>query len=163
MRPTVRSEETSTTETVALSDSLQMGVMTERKRTEVTVPQSEVTLTIRTDSLAHLPEGAVYRAHEGQASVEVSHLSATATEPERIVVYATCDSLLLMCEEYERTVWQLNERIHRMQENIQKRAEQQIAQNEARIKTLTRGFVTGLLVGMVAICVLLIIGIIKRH
>lgn len=129
----------------------------------MTVPQSEVTLTIRTDSLALLPDGAVYRAHDGQASVEVSHLSATATEPERIVVYATCDSLLLMCEEYERTVWQLNERIHQLQENIRKRLEQQIAQDEARLKVRAKGFLQGLLAGVVAICVLIIIGIIKRH
>ena len=95
--------------------------------------------------------------------MEVSHLSATATEPERIVVYATCDSLLLMCEEYERTVWQLNERIHQLQENIRKRLEQQIAQDEARLKVRAKGFLQGLLAGMVAICVLIIIGIIKRH
>lgn len=126
------------------------------------MPQSEVTLTIRTDSLALLPDGAMYRAHDGQASVEVSHLSATATEPERIVVYATCDSLLLMCEEYERTVWQLNERIHQLQENSQTRLEQQIAQDEARLKDWTKGFLWGLLAGMAATCVLIIIGIIKR-
>lgn len=78
-------------------------------RTEpVTVPKSEVTLTIPTDSLRRLPVGASYTDRSGQASVKVGRRAATATEPEYIYVYATCDSLQLQCERYERTIRNLH-------------------------------------------------------
>ena len=65
---------------------------------------SMVTLTIATDSLRRLPAGASYSERSGQASVKVTRRAATATEPEYIYVYATCDSLQLQCERYERTI-----------------------------------------------------------
>ena len=78
-------------------------------RTEpVKVPMSAVTLTIATDSLRSLPAGASYSERSGQASVKVSRKAATATEPEYIYVYATCDSLQLQCERYERTIRNLH-------------------------------------------------------
>lgn len=78
-------------------------------RTEpVTVPMSAVTLTIPTDSLRLLPVGASYTDRSGQASVKVGRRAATATEPEYIYVYATCDSLQLQCERYERTIRNLH-------------------------------------------------------
>ena len=74
-------------------------------RTEpVKVPMSAVTLTIATDSLRSLPAGASYSERSGQASVKVSRKAATATEPEYIYVYASCDSLQLQCERYERQI-----------------------------------------------------------
>ena len=74
-------------------------------RTEpVRVPMSSVTLTIATDSLRSLPAGASYSERSGQASVKVSRKAATATEPEYIYVYASCDSLQLQCERYERQI-----------------------------------------------------------
>ncbi len=66
------------------------------------MPMSSVTLTIATDSLVSLPGGANYQGRSGQASVAVSRKPSTATEPEYIYVYATCDSLQLQCERYER-------------------------------------------------------------
>lgn len=89
-------------------------------RTEpVKVPMSAVTLTIATDSLRSLPVGASYSERSGQASVKVSHKAATATEPEYIYVYASCDSLELQCERYERQIRNLHsqygERLNEMQ------------------------------------------------
>lgn len=89
-------------------------------RTEpVRVPMSSVTLTIATDSLRSLPAGASYSERSGQASVKVSRKAATATEPEYIYVYATCDSLQLQCERYERQIRnihsQYGERLNEMQ------------------------------------------------
>lgn len=72
------------------------------------VPKSEVSLTIATDSLRRLPAGASYSERSGQASVKVTRRAATDTEPEYIYVYATCDSLLLQCERYERTIRSLH-------------------------------------------------------
>lgn len=78
-------------------------------RTEpLTVPKSEVSLTIATDSLRRLPSGASYSERSGQASVKVTRRAATATEPEYIYVYATCDSLQLQCERYERYIRNLH-------------------------------------------------------
>ena len=78
-------------------------------RTEpVKVPMSAVSLTIATDSLRSLPSGASYSERSGQASVKVSRKAATATEPEYIYVYASCDSLELQCERYERTIRNLH-------------------------------------------------------
>lgn len=68
------------------------------------VPKSEVSLTIATDSLRSLPPGASYSDRNGQASVKVSRLAATPTEPEYLYVYASCDSLELQCERYERSI-----------------------------------------------------------
>ena len=89
-------------------------------RTEpVKVPMSAVTLTIATDSLRSLPVGASYSERSGQASVKVSRKAATATEPEYIYVYASCDSLQLQCERYERQIRNLHsqygERLNEMQ------------------------------------------------
>ena len=86
-------------------------------RTEpVKVPMSAVTLTIATDSLRSLPAGASYSERSGQASVKVSRKAATATEPEYIYVYATCDSLQLLCERYERTIKNMR-RLYGVQSN----------------------------------------------
>lgn len=68
------------------------------------MPESAVRMTIASDSLRRLPEGAVYADKSGQAHVSVSRKAATATEPEYIYVYASCDSLALQCERYERTI-----------------------------------------------------------
>ena len=92
-------------------------------RTEpVKVPMSSVTLTIATDSLRSLPAGASYSERSGQASVKVSRKAATATEPEYIYVYASCDSLQLQCERYERQIRnihsQYGERLNEMQNRL---------------------------------------------
>ena len=70
----------------------------------LTVPKSQVCLMIATDSLRRLPAGAGYMGRSGQASVEVTRIAATPTEPEYIYVNATCDSLQLLCNRYERTI-----------------------------------------------------------
>ena len=92
-------------------------------RTEpMKVPMSAVTLTIATDSLRSLPVGASYSERSGQASVKVSRKAATATEPEYIYVYASCDSLELQCERYERQIRNLHsqygERLNEMQNRM---------------------------------------------
>lgn len=88
----------------------------------VKVPMSAVTLTIATDSLRSLPAGASYSERSGQASVKVSRKAATATEPEYIYVYASCDSLQLQCERYERQIRnihsQYGERLNEMQNRL---------------------------------------------
>ena len=102
-------------------------------RTEpVKVPMSAVTLTIATDSLRSLPAGASYSERSGQASVKVTRKSATGTEPEYIYVYATCDSLLLQCEYYERTIRNL----HRNYNEQVLYMEAKLAESEQVVKEL---------------------------
>lgn len=62
------------------------------------VPRETVTLTLSADSLLELPDGALYRAQHGRASVEVTK----GREAGTIVVYASCDSLQRLVEAYER-------------------------------------------------------------
>lgn len=78
--------------------------ITEIRTEPLKVPMSEVSLTIPTDSLHRLPNGAGYSKRSGRASVKVTRRSSTPTGPEYIYVYATCDSLQLLCEQYERTI-----------------------------------------------------------
>ena len=96
--------------------------LVEIRTEQVKVPMSAVTLTIATDSLRSLPAGASYSERSGQASVKVSRKAATATEPEYIYVYASCDSLQLQCERYERQIRNLHsqydERLNEMQNRL---------------------------------------------
>lgn len=85
------------------------------------VPMSAVTLTIATDSLRSLPAGASYSERSGQASVKVSRKAATATDPEYIYVYASCDSLQLQCERYERQIRNLHSQYGERQKEMQNR------------------------------------------
>ena len=91
------------------------------KRTErLTVPMSAVSLTISTDSLRSLPSGASYSERSGQASVKLARLAATSTSPERIYVYASCDSLALQCERYERQIRNLRSEYSNRDSEVQR-------------------------------------------
>lgn len=67
------------------------------------MPRSTATLAIPADSLGRLPDGAGYNARSGQASLSVRG-GKTADGSAAIIVEASCDSLQLQCERYERTI-----------------------------------------------------------
>lgn len=69
----------------------------------MTVPGSKVTLAIPADSLRSLPSGAGYHGRSGQASLSVKG-SKTDDGAPAIIVEASCDSLQLQCEHYERVI-----------------------------------------------------------
>lgn len=133
-------------------------------RTEpVKVPMSAVTLTIATDSLRSLPAGASYSERSGQASVKVSRKAATATEPEYIYVYASCDSLQLQCERYERQIRnihrQYGERLLEMQSRLTATVSQHTEQAEKppnAIGTALKWYFYGLLSGILATIIIFI-------
>ena len=139
-------------------------------RTEpVTVPMSAVTLTIPTDSLRLLPVGASYTDRSGQASVKVGRRAATATEPEYIYVYATCDSLQLQCERYERTIRNMHKDYGEQLSGLKIRlaeANQELQELEEKppnpIGTSFKWFVYGLLGGFLIARIKNIISIIKK-
>lgn len=127
-------------------------------RTEpVKVPMSMVTLTIATDSLRSLPAGASYSERSGQASVKVSRKAATATDPEYIYVYASCDSLQLQCERYERQMSSLRreygERLNEMGGRLAAMTSQHTEQEEKppnAVGTALKWYFYGLLSGILA-------------
>lgn len=83
----------------ALATATMDSLVTETRRTQpLTIPMDSVTLTIPADSLLTLPPRSSYKARSGRASVEVG-LGGGG----RIEVYAQCDSLQLLAEQYERT------------------------------------------------------------
>ena len=136
-------------------------------RTEpVTVPMSAVTLTIPTDSLRLLPVGASYTDRSGQASVKVGRRAATATEPEYIYVYATCDSLQLQCERYERTIRNMHKDYGEQLSGLKIRlaeANQELEEKPPNpIGTSFKWFVYGLLGGFLIARIKNIISIIKK-
>ena len=133
-------------------------------RTEaVKVPMSSVTLTIAADSLRRLPGGASYSERCGQASVKVSRKAATATEPEYIYVYASCDSLMLQCERYERQIRNLRseygERLNEMQGRLAATSQSQEEVKEKppnAIGTALKWYFYGLLSGILATFIIFI-------
>ena len=133
-------------------------------RTEpVKVPMSAVTLTIATDSLRSLPVGASYSERSGQASVKVSRKAATATEPEYIYVYASCDSLELQCERYERQIRNLHsqygERLNEMQGRLSATSHELEEMKEKppnAIGTELKWYFYGLLSGILATIIIFI-------
>lgn len=123
------------------------------------MPRSEVTLTIATDSLRNLPVGAVWREHSGQASVEVSRRAATATEPERIYVYASCDSLVLQCERYERQIRNLrfvnSELLSEVSATSSSRKEEEREKATNGVVTSLKWFFLGIIIGMLITVIIL--------
>lgn len=129
----------------------------------VKVPMSAVSLTIATDSLRSLPAGASYSERRGQASVKVSRKAATATEPEYIYVYASCDSLELQCERYERTIRNLHreygERLNEMQGRLSATSHELEEVKEKppnAIGTALKWYFFGLLSGILATIIIII-------
>lgn len=124
---------------------------------------SAVSLTIATDSLRSLPSGASYSERSGQASVKVTRRAATATEPEYIYVYATCDSLQLQCERYERYIRnlhkdygeQLNGMVTRLAEARQ--AVQEVKEKPPNvIGTALKWYLAGLVSGIIGTIIIFI-------
>ena len=55
-------------------------------------------MEIPVESLRNLPEGSSYSEKSGQANVVVKYVPQTET----VFVYATCDSLQILCENLQR-------------------------------------------------------------
>ena len=103
------------------------------------MPKSEVRLAIPADSLLRLPPQAQYGGKSGQASVSVGR------ERDMITVYASCDSLQVLVEYYERTssLWQ--ERYGEMAGLY----EAEVKQRPNPVKTFFYGFGGGILTGII--------------
>ncbi|MBR4926417.1 MAG: hypothetical protein IKZ61_11845 [Prevotella sp.] len=115
-----------------------------------------MSLTIATDSLRRLPSGASYSERSGQASVKVTRLPATSTTPERIYVYASCDSLALQCERYERQIRSMRsewaERLNEMQDLAATASQhtEQVEKPSNVVLTAFKWYFIGLVSGIIA-------------
>lgn len=103
-----------------------------------TVPKSEVRLAIPADSLLKLPPLAQYSGRSGQANVSVSR------DKDVITVYASCDSLQVLVEYYERTssLWR------EYYEEMVGLYKAEVKQRSNPIKTFFGGFGVGILTGI---------------
>lgn len=111
------------------------------------MPKSEVRLVIPADSLLRLPPLAQYSGKSGQANVSVSR------DRDVITVYASCDSLQVLVEYYERTssLWQ--ERYEEMAGLY----ESEVKQRSNPVKTFFCGFGAGILSSVLTTIIIIII------
>lgn len=136
-------QEAARTETVRMTaDSLNSEVRLVRTQT---VPKSEVRLEIPADSLLKLPPLAQYSGRSGQANVSVSR------DKDVITVYASCDSLQVLVEYYERTSSLWRERYEEMaglyEEEIKQRSNPE---------TFFYGFGAGILLSVLTITIIIL-------
>lgn len=137
-------QEAARTETVRMTaDSLNSEVRLVRTQT---VPKSEVRLEIPADSLLKLPPLAQYSGRSGQANVSVSR------DKDVITVYASCDSLQVLVEYYERTSSLWRERYEEMAGLY----EEEIKQRSNPVKTFFYGFGAGILLSVLTITIIIL-------
>ena len=110
------------------------------------MPKSEVRLAIPADSLLKLPPLATYSGKSGQANVAVSR------DRDVITVYASCDSLQVLVEYYERTssLWQ--ERYEEMAGLY----EEEVKQHSNPVKTFFYGFGVGILLSVLTTIIIIL-------
>lgn len=106
-------------------------------RTE-TVPKSEVKLEIQADSLMNLPPMASYSGKSGQANVSVSR------NKDVITVYASCDSLQILVEYYEKK----SASYQKAYEGMASLYETEVKQRSNPVKTFFCGFGIGILLSI---------------
>lgn len=116
---------------------------------------SKVEMEIPMESLLNLPDGAVYADKSGQAGIKVSHKKGTDGKPEAVYVYASCDSLQLQCERYEKTVSSLRNQIATLEKQnatIEKNPPNAFL---TALKWLLFGFVIGAIVTVITIVIII--------
>ena len=136
--------------TLEARDSAAVSI-TETSQMPVKVPMSTVSLTLTLDSLRLLPQGAVYTARKGQASVKVSHKSPTADEPERLVIEAGCDSLELVCARYAKTISTLKRQLKIASDSKAEHKEEAEESTGNGFLMRLKYFLAGLLAGVIGI------------
>lgn len=75
---------------------------------------SEVSLTLKKDSIRDLPPGASYHVKSGRVNLDVRG----GAEPGTIVVHASCDSLQRLVEYYERLAGKYRATLDRQSEEV---------------------------------------------
>lgn len=99
-----------------------------RETIPVKIPESRVEMEIPVENLRNLPEGSSYSEKSGQANVVVKYVPQTET----VFVYATCDSLQILCENLQR-------------EMLRIRFDTEKEKTEIRVDNFRKGFWVGVI------------------
>lgn len=99
----------------------------------IPIPLSKVELKIPTQSLHSLPPGASFSEKKGQAGLKVEAIGDT------VYVSATCDSLQVQCERYEKELTRIRSDTERQATEIKKNSVQTL------FKWCLIGFVAGII------------------
>ena len=143
------SRETSTSREVSRLAVDSTVSVVETWQTPVKVPMSAVSLTLPADSLRQLPPGAAYTARQGQASVKVRRTPPTATEPERLVIEAGCDSLELVAASYSKTITTLKRQLKEANKQNSELKETSKERSSNGLRTVFIAFIVGVATGIV--------------
>lgn len=112
-----------------------------RQVINIPVPQSKVELKIPTQNLHSLPPGASFSGKKGQAGIRVEAVGDT------VYVSATCDSLQVQCERYEKELTRIRSDTDRQVTEIKKNTFQTV------FKWCSAGFTAGVLLTLVVIII----------
>lgn len=112
-----------------------------RQVINIPVPLSTVELKIPAQSLHSLPPGASFSGKKGQAGVKVEAIGDT------VYVSATCDSLQVQCERYEKELTRIRSDTDRQVTEIKKNS----------VQTLFKWCLTGFLAGIISTITIIII------
>lgn len=104
-----------------------------REITPVKIPESKVEMQIPVENLRKLPEGSSYTEKSGQANVVVKYIPRTET----VYVYATCDSLQVLCENLQRDL-------------IRIRSDSEKEKTEIKVNNFKNGFRWGAITASIA-------------
>lgn len=105
----------------------------------IRIPESRVSLAIPTASLLDLPPSASYTQKSGQANVKVEQ------DKDTMRIYASCDSLQMLCEYYERELV----RIRGQTMTDEKHTEQYSVSIQTALKYILSGFIAGVFITII--------------
>ena len=105
----------------------------------MTIPRSEVALSLSIDTIKRLPKRSMYYSRSGQASVTVQY------ENDTISITATCDSLQRQIEYYEVKI----EEYKAINEDYKNCIEEMENEFPSYIKIMVMAFLLGIFAGII--------------
>lgn len=112
-----------------------------RQVINIPIPQSKVELKIPTQSLHSLPPGASFSEKKGQAGVKVEAIGDT------VYVSATCDSLQVQCERYEKELTRIRSDTDKQVTELKKNTFQ------TAFKWCSTGFIAGVILTLIVLII----------
>ena len=112
-----------------------------RQVINIPIPLSTVELKIPAQSLHSLPPGASFSEKKGQAGVKVEAIGDT------VYVSATCDSLQVQCERYEKELTRIRSDTDKQVTEIKKNTFQ------TAFKWCSTGFIAGVILTLIVITI----------
>ena len=112
-----------------------------RQVINIPIPLSKVELKIPTQSLHSLPPGASFSGKKGQAGVKVEAIGDT------VYVSATCDSLQVQCERYEKELTRIRSDTDKQVTELKKNTFQ------TAFKWCSTGFIAGVILTLIVLII----------